>query len=54
MDIFVSLFRAKARLEQARKDKEEPASLKNAKKQEQYKKLRVCISFSNYILLLIY
>lgn len=34
-------FRAKARLERARKEKEEPASLKNAKKQEQYKKLRV-------------
>lgn len=35
-----SIPKAKTRLDRARKDKEEPASLKNAKKQEQYKKLR--------------
>ncbi|KAG8191113.1 hypothetical protein JTE90_010037 [Oedothorax gibbosus] len=35
-----SLPRAKERLAQAKKEKEEPDSLKNAKKQEQYKKLR--------------
>ncbi|XP_054707202.1 U4/U6 small nuclear ribonucleoprotein Prp4-like [Uloborus diversus] len=35
-----SIPRSKARLEKARKEKEEPTSLQNAKKQEQYKKLR--------------